>query len=737
MALRSWTPLGSACVLLALASGGLALAPGAVPATATPAAQSPTPAAVAPHPITAAELAGHTRLLAGPGDYALSNERITAVVRSRTGALTELWPAAPTLPSAPQLGVDLAPDALWSFEPAVFAGGGFATAVLDRAVLLGDAIEVRGVAQIAGARLEAVTRYTLMRGVARLDVSTTWSLLGDAAPSADVELGDRVRWGNAAYVTDAPGAPRMKFRGEVSYVGRRGASGDLVLRPGPGQALIVDYGATFRGAQGALSAIHHRGAPLPGAPVTVTRSLAFEALPRDTARARLEGLLTIDAVDELGAALPAKVRFDRVGSDAPPFEDFGGLDGADHFAWTGSGHLERALPVGEYTVLVSAGLERDVVRRSVRVQADRPVSFTARLPRVIDTAGWVGADLHLHQSPSVDADLGLAERVVAIAAEGVELAVATDHYAITDLAPTVTALRQAGLLARDVQTLRGSEVSTLGRRFGHFNVFPLQPGARLVYEDTTPSELFAAARAASPDGLLQVNHPRMDPSISYFAYFALDTEHEASAVPGYDPGYDAIEVYNGDEARDLKDVQRVFADWLHLLGRGRRYTGTGSSDSHQLAFLDPGTPRTFVRWSFTAGDGDDVRAPAGDVVTALRAGHAVVTSGPWLQARVGDAGPGDAARAMAGHVRLEVTVDAAPWIDVSRVEIFVGGSARARRRWLVPRARTVRRLHRTVTLDVTAPSFIVVSATGERGLPTAAVPGTQPFAFTNPIWIDP
>src|SRR5690606_15296312 len=131
--------------------------------------------------------------------------------------------------------------------------------------------------------------------------------------------------------------------------------------------------------------------------------------------------------------------------------------GADRFAWTGNGKLEVALPPGKYKVLATAGLERDARRFDVSVTEGKVSNIHADLPQVLDTKGWTSADLHLHQAPSVDADISLPARVVSIAAEGVELAAATDHYVVTDLEPIRRQLERDGVLPTGFHSVIGSE----------------------------------------------------------------------------------------------------------------------------------------------------------------------------------------------------------------------------------------------------------------------------------------
>ncbi len=691
---------------------------------------------VRPIALTKRDLGTRLRVFGSPGDPKLETAQVTAVVRRTDGFLVDFWRNRPILPTTAQLGTLTDIDAIWQIHPIVRFGDKSAPALASRVSSLADGIEVEGVAELGGVRYRTRTVHRLHPREPRLTTATTFSVEGGAA-SGPIELGDEVKWGNTRYYVEGLGQPRLKYEGAAKWVGRRGAGGDLMLRPGPGKPMWLDYtSAKQPGFQGALTALFFKGKIAAGQSVTVTRELAFEKIPvAEPATPRNPGTLRVEVRDESGSPIAAKLRIDREGDKNPLFPPDGDLDGSDRFVWTGNGAVSRALEPGRYRLLVTAGIERDAFEQTVTIRADAEAKVDARLPRVIDTPGWIAADLHLHQAPSVDADIGLAERVVAIAAEGVELAVATDHYVVTDLAPTVRWLEQRGLLTSRLQTVVGSEVSTLGRRFGHFNVFPLAVGDNVRSVGVTPAQLFADARRASPGGVLQVNHPRLDPKLGYFTYHQMDEATGEAKVAGYDPSFDTLEVYNGDEAWNLKAVKKVLADWMHLLGRGHRYTATGSSDSHSLAFLDPGLPRTLIRYGAARSDADDASAKQADVLAALKAGRAIVTSGPIIEATIDGKGPGETASGKTA--RLRVVVRAAPWIDVRALEILEGGQGKRVVWQQIPKSRRPLRLDKTFDLPVSGPTFFVVTAQGERGLPNAARDGTTPFAFTNPIWVKP
>ncbi len=691
---------------------------------------------VRPRALTQADVGTRLRVFAAPGDFALSNARVTAVVRRSDGWLTDLWSNRGNLPSIAQLGTTTDVDALWQLHPVVRVGKQTEPVIASLVQMRDDAVEIHGSAEVAGATVRVVTRVAVDADRPRVVLESAFTL--EAGTATRMDLGDAFKWGNVQYFVEGIAKPRLSYRGPARWIGRRGAGGDLLMRNLGGAKSFIDYRARIRGFQGTIHAFHHRGALEPGRPVTLVRELSFEPLPiAKPTKVPEVGTLRVAVSSEARTPLPAKLTIDRLGRRQPLFDDDGGLDGTDRFLWTGNGVVEKELEPGRYTMLVTSGYERDATRHVVDVRAGKTTEVESVLPRVVATPGWIAGDLHLHQVPSVDADIGLPQRIVSIAAEGVEFAVATDHYVTTDLEPDVRWMRERGVLASPLQTVVGCEVSTLGHRYGHFNVFPLAMGANVSHTDTTVDELFADARRKAPGGVLQVNHPRWDPAIGYFSYFGIDDASGSMSRPGFNPNFDTVEVYNGDDARDLKLVRRVLLDWVHLLGRGARYAATGSSDSHKLAFLDPGLPRTMIRHGASADDASDVAAPQGNVIAAIKAGRSFVTSGPMLDVSVAGKGPGEVVKGVGAGATIDVLVRAAPWVDVATVEVLVGGRGDVAHFVPVPRTRSVERLRRSFRIATSAPTFVIVVVTGERGLPNASREHTVPFAFTNPIWLEP
>jgi hypothetical protein len=450
-------------------------------------------------------------------------------------------------------------------------------------------------------------------------------------------------------------------------------------------------------------------------------SLPPDSLPR-------AGLLRWKATEQ-GKPVPARVLVrGRSGTPDPHWGDDATEGAALNVIFSDTGEGERPLPPGAYHVTVGRGFEYSAHEQDITITDKKTEAVLAPLTRVVATKGWIAADLHLHAVPSSDAPSRLADRVRSLAATGVEVAVATDHNAVTDYAPTI---RELGLGAR-VAPVIGDEVTTRDQLFGHFNVFPLAAGAPpLAWKNTLPSRIFAAARASQPYGaqtIIQVNHPRMS-DIGYFELLRMDP----TDIPGWlaraplaDMGFDTIEVFNGDHYANMPRVEQCLRDWYALLNAGFRPVATGNSDSHKVTFQEAGVPRTLVALDRDDPAAFDERAFVG----AIRAGRVVVSSGPFVQLEA--QGKSIGSTIDAGEVEIVVRVDAPAWVDVDRVELYRRGEVL--RSWSVTPGEA-RPLERRTREPLAKGDWIIAVARGSKPMAFLHRPGALPLGFTNPIWV--
>jgi hypothetical protein len=427
------------------------------------------------------------------------------------------------------------------------------------------------------------------------------------------------------------------------------------------------------------------------------------------------------------------------------------------------GEVKTPLPAGKYRVAATKGIEWSIDSQVVEIVSGHLRSIELAPRHVVPTPGMIGCDLHVHARPSFDSPVTPEDRVLSLVSAGVDFAVPTEHNMVGDYTPSLDVLH----LTKQLSHVPGIEVTTYNPRFGHFGVFPYNPAAGVPpFKGTTAGALYAAARRGDPTRIVQVNHPRLPQNIGYFNIVNFDPK--SGRVPGIPP-FDTIEVYNGYELNRRELTERVMEDWFALLNLGRRMAATGSSDSHRIQYQWAGYPRTYALVDPRAAGDTGLPIDTKEVVAALKKGRSFVTSGPILELELMDGGraarPGDEL-SHGATVGGRISVRAAPWLDVTSVEVVAGvpptttakgaasgsGSVVSVFKAQVPSrplemqkeegpldemmARTVR-FERELTLKLPEGArWVVAIVRGERAMDDALpfMP-IQPLAFTNPIFV--
>ncbi|MCW5803587.1 MAG: CehA/McbA family metallohydrolase [Deltaproteobacteria bacterium] len=565
-----------------------------------------------------------------------------------------------------------------------------------------------------------------------IDIANIRLALG---PSLD-DKGIR-RWlivgdGSIASVTERAWTLRGRALGVVAGTTSPGVDVTFVDGTGPITVARADASGAFRAAvppgSYTLRATAVGRAAGPDATVLVAEGAEVAA----SVRAGPSGTLAIAVRDDANAPVPARVLIEPAGG------------GGARIEWVGaSGAAQLAVPPGTWRVSVSRGVEYDAFVAAAVVVADgQTATVAATLPRVVDTAGWISLDTHLHSELSTDSTFPVDDRLRAVAAEGVEVPVSSDHDVVVDYHPIIAELG----LGAHLTTFVGTETSSLF--WGHINAFPLVvDGARNAgggprWFGRSPGQVFAAMHA-TPGALVQVNHPRNGVMSGLFAAIDLDTttgvaRRDPTSL-GLPPGtdlsdlsFDAIEVGNGSEAGSFEEV---FRDWTRLVAAGHPAAATGSSDSHgPSAFA--GEARTYV--FVGAGNDDPATVDPAAILDGIRARHVVVATASFVTAGIvtpsGVSLPGDTVDVTAlPQVALRVRVQAAPWQGVARIRIYQG-TQEVRAIDLDPDDLAPVRFDADITLPrPTSSTFYVVrvdhAGTGEPVL------GRSMPSFTNPLFV--
>ncbi|MEX2579805.1 MAG: CehA/McbA family metallohydrolase [Verrucomicrobiales bacterium] len=241
-----------------------------------------------------------------------------------------------------------------------------------------------------------------------------------------------------------------------------------------------------------------------------------------------------------------------------------------------------------YRVHCGRGFEYGLDRGEVVVDdADGASDLRFEIRREVPTPGLVASDPHLHTFQfDRHGDCSLAERLISIAGEGVELPVSTAHDKHIDYSD------EAERIGADrwFTSVLGCEVTT---GLGHFNSFPIEPGAEPAEHKLRQwPQIFQNIFATPGVQVCILNHGRD----VHRGFRPLDPENFDSETGTFREGRElranAMELVNSGAQQT--DPLQLVRDWFALLRSGHRIAGIGSSDSHTTNIAIPGQARTYL-----------------------------------------------------------------------------------------------------------------------------------------------
>jgi hypothetical protein len=413
---------------------------------------------------------------------------------------------------------------------------------------------------------------------------------------------------------------------------------------------------------------------------------------RDFADLLQPGSVEFTVVDAAsGAPLDARIGIEA--GDKPVVEYLGRKTFFTELS--GKGHVSVPIAPGKYRFSVSAGagfLARDALTDVVvapgQVTAARvPITMLFDPP----ARGWYSADLHHHadQAEAVTPPADLARSQLAA---GLNLLFVSDHDSTANHAALSQIAKERG-----VPFIPGIELSP---SWGHFNAYPLNPGATLAI-DTSTASVDQVLKEARREGatVVQVNHPFIP-----FGYF---TSVAAGVAPGgFNPGFDLVE-FNSNASSD--DAQ-VFARLREFWDASEHHYVTAGSDTHDVWNEQSGRIRAFAH----------VEGPltTAAFTQSLKAGHAYVTYGPLVFPEVIF---GTTLNVRAGEP-FALGFDLASAAGLRKVEVFSSKAEPQSRAF----ADTPLKTHVAFTERTDHPTWyalVVEDAAGHK-------------AYTDPIWVN-
>jgi hypothetical protein len=328
---------------------------------------------------------------------------------------------------------------------------------------------------------------------------------------------------------------------------------------------------------------------------------------------------------------------------------------------TGRGQLK--LPAGIYTIFAGRGFEYSLARQEVTVVDGQTARVALSIRREVPTEGYVSCDTHVHNlTHSGHGDATIAERMLTLAGEGIELPVATDHNLQIDYEGPARALG----VRQHFTPVVGNEVTT-GR--GHFNIFPVPAG------EPPPNhrlgnwpELFAEMVGQVDPAVIVLNHAQdLHAGVRPFGpklFNAVVAEH----AERWPDRLNAMEVVNSGATQT--DPLQLFHNWMALLNRGRMVAPIGSSDSHDVGRHFVGQARTYIR----CDDRDPGGIPVRQAIDSLQHGRVLVSYGLLTELVVNDQfRSGDLVPTGDQPYRLAIRILGPAWVRAERLLVFANG----------------------------------------------------------------
>ncbi len=451
--------------------------------------------------------------------------------------------------------------------------------------------------------------------------------------------------------------------------------------------------------------------------------------------------LTVTVTDaESGASIPCRLTLTRRDGTLQPLraEPVNEVAVRVGVVYAKTGAATLSVPPGDYVLHAGRGFEWGVASEALTLSAGDRREVRLQVRREVDTRGWIAADSHIHTlTHSGHGDATMEERMLTIAGEGIELAVATDHNHHTDYAPTVASMG----VSEHFTPVIGNEVTT---KQGHFNAFPIEQGTAVADFKTTDWSVLLPAIRATPDvRVITLNHPR-DLHSGFVPLGGLQFNPRTGRHRHGDmlDHIDAMEVVTS--AAMQSDIHQLYRDWFALLNRGHRIAAVASSDTHDVSRFILGQGRTYV----AANDAHPAQLDLDEIWRSYHDGRLLVSLGLMVAMTVEDRFTvGDLATGIGETVKVEIVVSGPAWTQADRVELYANGillreqllqddhraGEKARLVWELPKPKHDVHLVAIATgPGVTEPFWEIprpYQASSKRLNPRV-------IGSTNPVWID-
>ncbi len=465
-----------------------------------------------------------------------------------------------------------------------------------------------------------------------------------------------------------------------------------------------------------------------------------------------------NVTDTHGDQIPCKVTFygiDTPDGKATPNPVFG-LDSQSgsvgNCVYSADGTFVRSIPPGSYELLISRGPEYDVVFKKINLKPGEAAEVSARLERVVDTSGWISAELHSHSSPSGDNTSEQLGRVENLICEHLEFAPCTEHQRIESYDDQLEILGASRYMA----TCSGMELTGSLLPINHQNAFPLQwkpyaqdGGGPRTDGDPVKQIARLVMWDEDADKVVQTNHPNLRQMVH-------DRDLDGKDDGGFAKMLDYMDIIEVHPPEDIflspeqvaekknPDASRM-QPWMDLIKNGRRIPGVVNTDAH-YNWHGSGWLRNWVRCSTD----DPAEIETDEMTRRLETGQIIMSTGPYMTVQLHHedleqpAEVGDSVAVSHGRVEVSIKVQCANWLDINRVEVFVNGQmqgelSRTRAKHADDFEDGVVKFDQRLPITLPEDAFVIVAAIGER-LELGRVMGENygrrpPVVVSNPIYV--
>jgi len=449
------------------------------------------------------------------------------------------------------------------------------------------------------------------------------------------------------------------------------------------------------------------------------------------------GSIHVTAKDKVSnEALPVRVQVvpEMPEESAPAsFGVEGEKNGRMHQLFAMSGDATLTVTPGKHRVIVSRGYEWEILDTEITVAPGETANVDAILEHAVDSTGYMCADFHIHSAMSADSNDPIDFKVRGAIADGLEIPISSEHEWVNDFGPVVEKMG----MTKWAFGMASEELTTF--TWGHFGVVPMTPDQKQANNGAVdwvgkdPKDVFGLVRALPGNPVLIVNHPSGSGFGAYFSAAQLDRNTGTGKDGFWSDDFDAIEVFNDSDFESNREGS--IADWFALLNHGARFWAVGSSDSHGLRSSPIGYPRTCLNFGHddpTKLTKEVVRDKVANGPPLISGGLFMTVSGPNGEA------PGQAVKTVDGKAVFTVSVQAASYIDATKLEVLVNGESVLVEDLMPMGAGPGKKFMNQVTVSIDPAkqgNWVVFHAKGEKDL-APLHPGRRPFAATNPYFLE-